>query len=60
MVRAVAGWSVLALLYAVTIAGAWATLVECFDYNQFCAQSYDSARASVKSVLIVMGLIKSP
>jgi hypothetical protein len=50
--KVIAAWSGLALVFVFTIAVAWATLDECFDYNRPCGMAYAAIRATAKSLLV--------
>jgi hypothetical protein len=57
MVKAVAAWGALALMFLVFVIALWATVDECFEQNKFCGKSFPSLRASLKSL---SGATKSP
>jgi len=54
MIKAIAAWASVALLYVFTAAGIWALYDDCFsedDYNLICRKSYMAAHDTVRDLV---------
>lgn len=55
MIKTIAAWSALAILWAFALAGSWAIYDDCYsevDYNVICRKATMGIRATAKKLLV--------